>query len=154
MVESFNKLNNFTQKGETKDCARLFCHCPKSLSIQKEGNDTCTEVSPIAWGHQGCPGGWGEDYIDGKGKVHCNCSGPGFPRCFFDLRFQCGQSRESHSYSNFLDARSSFITIKLSLLKSDQDLDSDQEDALDEGVNQMINNLKQRAKDLNLKKKP
>ena len=92
-------------------------------------------MKPIPHGCSDCPGGWKPYYIDGFGKVHCGCRGSGYPRSFFDLRFKCGENHEYASYTNFLDVKKTFCTLRLRMANIDEDLTEDQEDAIDEWAN-------------------
>ena len=92
-------------------------------------------MRPIPYGHNGCPGGYGPDYIDGFGRIHCGCTGSDYPRSLFDLRFLCGERNECASYTNFLDVKKTFCTLRLRLSAMTVDLTDAQEDAIDDWAN-------------------
>ena len=92
-------------------------------------------MKPIPYGHNGCPDGYGPDYIDGFGRIHCDCRGSGFPRSLFDLRFKCGENHECASYDNFLDVKKTFCTLRLRLSELTKDLSNAQEDAIEDWSN-------------------
>ena len=145
---NFGKL--FTMKNGVRTIP-LTIHCPESPFYQYNeeyykttGLTPCHDLQQIRWRHDDCDG---LDWIDGTGTVHCDCS----QRFILDCSFRCKAHTEYEArnfYTDKVRRMAELIkTIRSTTMKDEyEDLNDSEKEHLDKWINEMINEIKEKAK--------